>query len=223
MSAFGFRKPQDLPATIPVFPLAGALVFPRGALPLNIFEPRYLNMIDDALGSNRMIGMIQPALLGVGTQKPCLAHVGCVGRITTFSETEDGRYLITLTGVCRFRVDRELDVRTPYRQALVAYTDFADDLADANGADINRARLSQALRRYVEVNGFDADWTAVEEAPAETLVNALAALCPFEPEEKQALLEAETLRDRAETLVTLFQLNSAATGAGGDEGGTSLQ
>jgi len=223
MSAFGFRKPEDLPTTVAIFPLSGALVFPRGALPLNIFEPSYLNMVDDALASARLIGMIQPALRGVGLQTPKLAQVGCLGRITTFSETDDGRYLITLTGVCRFRVEEELNVLTPYRQVLADFHEFGEDLEAPSGAEINRAKLSLALRRYVEVNGFQADWSAVEEAPAETLVNALAALCPFEPEEKQALLEADDLKARVETLIALLELNSTARGAGGPEPGSPLQ
>lgn len=223
MSAFGFRKPEDLPTTAPIFPLAGALVFPRSALPLNIFEPRYLNMVDDALAASRLIGMIQPSARGLGIQQPPLAQVGCLGRITTFSETDDGRYLITLTGVCRFRIERELEVLTPYRQVLADYHEFGADLDAPTGAEINRTRLSLALRRYVEINGFQADWDAVEEAPAETLVNALASLCPFEPEEKQALLEAETLKDRVEALVALLELNSTSRGAGGPEPGSPLQ
>jgi hypothetical protein len=223
MSAFGFRKAEDLPVTAAVFPLSGALVFPRSTLPLNIFEPRYLNMVDDVLASERMIGMIQPAARGIGVRSPPLAHVGCLARITTFSEADDGRYLITLTGVCRFRVVRELDVETPYRQIEADFETFESDLEPPIGAEINRPRLSEALRRYVSVNGFQADWAAVEEAQAEMLVHALAALCPFEPEEKQALLEAPTLRERVETLVALLELNSTPRGAGGPDPGSPLQ
>ncbi len=223
MSAFGFRKPEDLPGIFPIFPLSGALIFPRGSLPLNIFEPRYLNLIDDVLAGQRLLAMIQPAERGVGLAKPMLASVGCLARITSFTETPDGRYLITLTGINRFTMVREVESLSPYRQVTADYSLFRDDLSAPVGAEINRAGLSAALKRYVEVNGFSADWTAVEEAPAETLVNALAALCPFEPEEKQALLEASTLRDRVETLVALLEFNSTPRGAGGPEPGGHLQ
>jgi len=223
MSAFGFRKAEDLPVATAVFPLAGALLFPRSTLPLNIFEPRYLNMIDDSLASERLIGMIQPAVRGVGLRTPPLALVGCLARITTFQEADDGRYLITLTGVCRFKIVRELRVETPYRQIEADYLPFESDLEPLIGAEINRPRLLEALRRYVSVNGFQADWSAVEEAQAEVLVNALAALCPFEPEEKQALLEAGSLRERVDTLVALLELNSTPRGAGGPEPGSPLQ
>lgn len=223
MSAFGFRKPEDLPGVVPIFPLAGALIFPRGTLPLNIFEPRYLNLIDDVLAGQRLMAMIQPAERGVGIGKPALARVGCLARVTAFTETPDGRYLITLTGISRFSLVREVDTQSPYRQVTADYDLFRDDLNAPIGADINRAGLSAALKRYVEVNGFSADWSAVEEAPAETLVNALAALCPFEPEEKQALLEASTLRDRVETLVALLEFNSTSRGAGGPDAGGHLQ
>ena len=214
MGAFGFRKPEDLPRMIPIFPLPGALLLPRTELPLNIFEPRYLNMIDDALSGDRLIGMIQPTPSARDPMHPDLCDVGCVGRITTFSETDDGRYLITLTGVCRYRAARELDAKTPYRQVEAAYDDFGDDLLPSHQTErIDRARLSTSLRHYVEANGFKADWGAVEEAPAEALVNALATLCPFEPEEKQALLEAPDLRARCDALITLLEIDSAGSGA----------
>lgn len=223
MSAFGFRKPEDLPGVIPVFPLAGALIFPRSTLPLNIFEPRYLNLIDDVLAGQRLMAMIQPAERGLGLGKPSLAGVGCLARITSFTETSDGRYLITLTGINRFSLVREVETLSPYRQVTADYTLFREDLTPPVGPDINRARLSAALKRYVEVNGFSADWSAVEEAPAETLVNALCALCPFEPEEKQALLEASTLRERVDTLIALLEFNSTPRGAGRPEPGEHLQ
>ncbi|MBY0447423.1 MAG: LON peptidase substrate-binding domain-containing protein, partial [Hyphomonadaceae bacterium] len=180
-------------------------------------------MIDDSLASERLIGMIQPAVRGVGLRTPPLALVGCLARITTFQEADDGRYLITLTGVCRFKIVRELRVETPYRQIEADYLPFESDLEPLIGAEINRPRLLEALRRYVSVNGFQADWSAVEEAQAEVLVNALAALCPFEPEEKQALLEAGSLRERVDTLVALLELNSTPRGAGGPEPGSPLQ
>lgn len=209
MGAFGYRKPQDLPRVIPVFPLSGAILFPRASMPLNIFEPRYLNMIDDAIGAQRLVGMIQPWAAATDLSKPEIAPVGCVGRITSFAETDDGRYLITLTGVCRFRVLEELKVPTPYRQVAADFTPYGDDLnAPASGFALDRDELSDALRRYVDSKGFSVDWNAVDAAPAEALVNAIAALCPFEAPEKQALLEAETLDDRAATLIALLELNA---------------
>lgn len=223
MSAFGFRKPEDLPGVFPIFPLAGALIFPRSTLPLNIFEPRYLNLIDDVLAGQRLMAMIQPMERGMGLGKPALAGVGCLARITSFTETPDGRYLITLTGINRFSLVREVETLAPYRQIAADYSRFRDDLNAPVGADINRIGLSAALSRYVEVNGFSADWSAVEEAPAETLVNALAALCPFEPEEKQALLEAGSLRERVDALIALLELNSTSRGAGGPKPGGHLQ
>lgn len=209
MSAFGFRKPEDLPATIPVFPLAGALLFPRSTLPLNIFEPRYLNMIDDALGADRLIGMIQPAP-DADVAHPMLADVGCVGRITAFSETDDGRYLITLTGVARFRVDRELEMQTPYRKVAPDWRTYGDDLSQREvGGAIDRDALKQALRRYADSRGFQIDWEAASEAPGELLINAVCAACPFDLQEKQLLLEADTIADRCDTLVALLELGAA--------------
>lgn len=214
MSSFGFRKPDDLPVTIPVFPLTGAVLFPRSALPLNIFEPRYLNMIDDALAADRLIGMIQPAP-GADATAPALSTVGCVGRITTFTETEDGRYLITLTGVCRFRVDRELAVKSPYRRVTPDWLPFAADLSQRdNGAAIDQEILARALRDYANAKGFQVDWEATTDAPAEMLVNAVCAACPFDPGEKQLLLEAHTLADRCDALVTLLELGAHAQRGG---------
>ncbi|MDZ4775959.1 MAG: LON peptidase substrate-binding domain-containing protein [Alphaproteobacteria bacterium] len=214
MSSFGFRKPDDFPVTIPVFPLAGAVLFPRSALPLNIFEPRYLNMIDDALAAERLIGMIQPAD-AANDAKPSLSKVGCVGRITTFSETDDGRYLITLTGVSRFRVGRELDVPSPYRKVAPDWYAFASDLSERdNAAAIDQEMLARALRDYSVAKGFQVDWEAATDAPAEMLVNAVCAACPFSPQEKQMLLEATTLADRSDTLVALLELGASASGGG---------
>jgi Lon protease-like protein len=209
MSAFGYRKPQDLPAAIPIFPLSGAILLPRGALPLNIFEPRYLNMIDDALGGDRLIGMVQPMDVR-NAPRPTVASVGCAGRITSFAETEDGRYLITLTGVSRFHVLEELPVKTPYRAVQANWDRYGDDLtAPADSYRIDRDGLTAALRRYVDANGFQADWSVVDEAPPEPLINTLCAMCPFDPREKQMLIEAETLAERCLTLTTLLQLNAS--------------
>ena len=210
MSAFGFRKPEDLPETIPVFPLPGALLFPRSTLPLNIFEPRYLNMIDDALAADRLIGMIQPSA-EMESPHPPLAGVGCVGRITAFSETEDGRYLITLTGVARFRVGRELEMHAPYRKVAPDWHAFGEgDLSQReHGGAIDREALSRALRKYADSRGFQIDWDAASEAPGEMLVNVVCAACPFDLQEKQLLLEADTLADRCDTLVALLELRAA--------------
>ncbi|MBU6405724.1 MAG: LON peptidase substrate-binding domain-containing protein [Alphaproteobacteria bacterium] len=211
MSAFGYRKPQDLPEVIPIFPLPGAILFPRSTLPLNIFEPRYLNMIDDALAGKRLIGMIQPT-----ERSGAIAEIGAVGRITAFAETDDGRYLITLTGVARFRVVEELSVDTPYRQVRADFASFNHDLsAPGFEAVIDRNRLRGALRRYVDMHGFETDWSAVDEAPPEALVNAVATLCPFDSIAKQALLEAEDLVDRCAVLIALLEMSAESGGAEG--------
>lgn len=209
-----YRKTEDLPETLAIFPLPGALVFPRWELPLNIFEPRYLNMIDDAMRGHRLIGMIQS--LGGGTrERPDIARVGCAGRLTSYSETDDGRYLITLTGICRFAVKEELAVTTPYRQVRPDWESYAADLFAAPEAGLpDRSHLIRAFRTYASAQGLQADWGAVEEAPMETLVNALAAGCPFHAPEKQALLEAPTLAGRAQTLIALLEIG----GSGGADG-----
>lgn len=213
MSQHAYHKTSDLPQTIPVFPLSGALLFPRWQLPLNIFEPRYLNMIDDAMASHRLIGMVQTA--GGSREQPDLMKVGCVGRITAFSETEDGRYLITLSGVSRFAIRDELDAAKPYRQARVDYGSFESDLNPLDDDDADaRARLTSALKDYVARNDMKADWSSVDEASLETLVHALSAGCPFSPAEKQALLEAATLGGRCETLIALLEMDRP-----GGEGG----
>jgi Lon protease-like protein len=202
-----YRKIEDLPAALAIFPLPGAVLFPRWQLPLNIFEPRYLNMIDDAMQGTRLIGMIQT--LGGPRANPEICRVGCAGRITAYSETEDGRYLITLTGVCRFAVGAELEVKTPYRQVRPDWHAFAPDLSPPGEAGLpSRTELVSALRAYAETHGLQADWSAVTDAPMETLVHALAAGCPFDASEKQALLEAPDLPARAAALVALLQIGS---------------
>lgn len=208
-----YRRTSDLPETIPVFPLPGAMLFPRWDLPLNIFEPRYLNMIDDAMRTHRLIGMIQS--FGGPRAHPDIARIGCAGRLTRYSETDDGRYLITLSGICRFRVARELDVTTPYRQVSADWSPFAADLFEPPQTGLpERAALVRALRSYIAAQGLSADWSAVETAPMETLIHALAAGCPFTPAEKQALLEAPDLAGRASTLIALLELSAS----GGDTG-----
>ena len=204
----GYARADDLPQVVPVFPLDGALLLPRGGLPLNIFEPRYLNMVDDAMAGDRIIGMIQTR--GGDRSRPRLADVGCVGRITSYNETSDGRYLITLTGVCRFAVGDELPVPTPYRQVRAGFTPFEDDLKPApETVAFGRQRLLRALRRYLERRSLDVSWEAAEAAPAEPLINSLAMALPFQPAEKQALLEADSLSQREQALVALLEIDAA--------------
>jgi len=200
-----------MPRSLPVFPLSGALLLPRGHLPLNIFEPRYLAMVDSALAGQRLIGMIQPLESEAGAKGPALSAVGCAGRLTNFGETDDGRYLITLSGICRFRVESELDVITPYRQVRANYSDFAEDFSPASG-EIPRERVIKALKRYVKRQQLKADWNSVTDAPGETLINALAMLCPFAPTEKQALLEARRFDERVDTLIALLEMSGAGGG-----------
>lgn len=207
--------PADLPDTIPIFPLPGALLLPGGRLPLNIFEPRYLAMVEDALGSGRMFGMIQPdptlppARDGSG---PGLYRVGCLGRLASFAETDDGRFLITLGGVARFRVVEELALRRGYRRVRADYAGFAADLRE-EPAPLDRPGLVGALRGYFRARGIEANWEAVEQTPDAMLVTTLAMVCPFEPAEKQALLEAADAAERARRLVALLQMGAHGDGA----------
>ena len=206
-----FIRTSDLTEIVPIFPLSGVILLPRAQLPLNIFEPRYLNMVDDAMAGDRIIGMIQP--VGPSLEAPGLSAVGCAGRITSFNETSDGRYLITLTGVCRFRVTSELQVRTPYRQVRADFASFEPDLrAPDPAADFDRDSFLDALRPYLEHRGLNVDWDTAEAAPQEALINSLAMALPFEPPEKQALLEAETLDARAEALTALLRIDAASDG-----------
>ncbi len=219
-----YRGPADMPGTIPVFPLPGALLLPRGQMPLNIFEPRYLAMVDDALrDGHRMIGMIQPDAANPGPdQRPNLYRIGCVGRITQLAETGDGRYLLQLTGIARFRIEEELAVTTAYRQCRVTYAPFAGDFVARKGEDdVDRAMLLKALRDFLKANNLKADWKGIENAPNEALVNALAMMSPYGPAEKQALLEAPDLKTRAEILVAATEIELAKRGNDGGE--TSLQ
>ncbi len=218
--AQGYVKAADLPQVIPVFPLPGAILLPRGQLPLNIFEPRYLNMIDDAMAGDRMLGMIQP--VGGPRRLPSLSAVGCAGRITTFAETSDGRYLVTLTGVARFRVAAELPSQTPYRQIRAAFAPFEADLASPTGGEgFDREAFLAALRTYLERRQLEIDWETAEAAPQEALVNSLSMALPFEPAEKQALLESPTLEDRVEVLTALMRIDAAEAGDGDSQ--TSMQ
>jgi len=214
MPASAYRKPSDLPDTFPVFPLDGALLLPRTALPLNIFEPRYLNMIDDALAGGRLIAMIQ-TVAGGPPEAPHLQDVGCIGRLTSFTETPDSRYLISLTGICRFSVVAELGTPTPYRQVQGDFEPFAADLTPLDpDRGFNRVELMDTLRAFLVSNDLAADWASVENAPAETLINTLAMVCPFDAPEKQALLEAATINDRYDALMTVMKLRAAGPDGG---------
>lgn len=199
-------KSADLPDTIPIFPLPGALLLPRARLPLHIFEPRYLAMLDDCMKTReRLIGMIQPR--GVpGGESPRLHAIGCAGRLTAFSETEDGRYMITLTGISRFRISSEVDGFAPYRRANVTWSGFDRDLGPTESdPGFDKAGFMDLLGRYFRAVQLSTDWGSLKEAEEELLINSLSMLCPFAPEEKQALLEAPSLATRRETLVTLME------------------
>lgn len=208
--------PADLPETLPVFPLSDALLLPRGRLPLNIFEPRYLAMFDDAMKtSHRMIGVIQPAGEGEG-ENPKLRRVGCAGRIVSFSETEDGRYLMVLAGICRFTPEAELDGFTPYRKVSPDWKPWHGDLTERQlDEGFDRPAFLNLLKRYFEASGLSTDWDSLKEADEETLINSLAMLCPFSAEEKQALLEAEMLGDRRASLSALMEFSVASQGENG--------
>jgi len=214
MSRFptNYHSIADLPDVIAVFPLGGALLLPRAQLPLNVFELRYLAMVDDALASDRVIGMIQPdgeaaiALEADPAACPPLVRVGCAGRITAYAETADGRIAMTLTGLCRFAVVREIETDTPYRKVVANYGPYADDLTTPIGEDrVDREALLAALRAYLDANELSADWKEINAASSEQLVNSLAMLAPHGPDDKQALLEAPALAGRAELLVALTE------------------
>jgi Lon protease-like protein len=198
-------KFTDLPDTIPIFPLPGALLLPRAKLPLHIFEPRYLSMIEDCMKTpTRLIGMIQP--YDAPGEAGKLHSIGCAGRLTAFSETEDGRYMITLSGMSRFRVVQEVQGFTPYRRCEVNWTGFDRDMgAVEKDPGLNRETFLGLLGRFFQSQGLSTDWESIREAEDELLINSLSMLCPFEPEDKQALLEAPTLDTRRETLVTLIE------------------
>lgn len=199
-------KRLDLPSVIPLFPLPGALLLPRARLPLHLFEPRYLAMLDDCLKTpDRLIGMIQPCEVPQACAKR-LHSIGCAGRVTGFSETEDGRYMITLTGMSRFRIAKEVTGFTPYRRAEIDWSGFDRDLGPAEAdPSFRRPPFLDLLSRYFEAMELSTDWGSLKEAEDELLINSLSMLCPFLPEDRQALLEAPTLATRRETLVTLFE------------------
>jgi Lon protease-like protein len=211
----GYSKIDDLPAELPIFPLTGVLLLPRGRLPLNIFEPRYLAMFDDAMGGSRMIGMIQPSSAKddpFGAPVPVeLFRVGCAGRITSFNETGDGRYLVALDGIARFSVAEELPMQRGYRRVVPNWRPYAADLAEEN-SNFDRQRLIDLLQAYFKHLELTANWDAIGEAPDERLLTSLAMLCPFEPSEKQALLEADCLSERARLMMTLLEIAIAGNG-----------
>lgn len=215
-------NPSDLPDTISLFPLPGALLLPRARLPLHIFEPRYLAMLEDCLKTReRLIGMIQPRTVP-GGEASRLHSIGCAGRVTAFSETEDGRYMITLTGISRFRMITELEGFSPYRRGKVSWGGFERDRGPAEtDAGLDRAPFTDLLARYFKAVDLSTDWSSLKEADDELLINALSMLCPFAPEERQALLEAPSLQTRRETLVTLMEF--ALRGSNNNSPGERMQ
>jgi Lon protease-like protein len=221
-----YRKPADLPEVLPVFPLRGAILLPRATLSLNVFEPRYLALVDFALGGDRLIAVVQPAPeAGSGESPPGksfpLRRVGCVGRITAFSEGDDGRVLLTLSGIARFQLSDDVASDLPFRLARVDLGRYAADFTSGHGEEeVDRPRLLATLKTYLAANDLNADWDRIDSASNERLVNTLSILSPYGPEEKQALLEAADLKARAEALVALAEMELAARD---DGSGTSLQ
>jgi Lon protease-like protein len=206
-----------LPSILPIFPLTGVLLLPRGRLPLNIFEPRYLAMTRDALAGERLIGMVQPSDPRAAGDNPAVYPVGCAGRITSFSETDDGRFLITLTGISRFRSREELPLLEGYRRVVTEWREFARDLASDDEPGFDRDRMLRGLRAYFQHHRIEADWDAITSVPGERLVTSIAMICPFEPSEKQALLEAPNLDERARLLTAMVEmaaLNQTRDGPG---------
>ena len=218
-----YNRPADLPPRIPVFPLRGAILLPRATLPLNIFEPRYLAMIDDAMSGSRVIGILQPSGRGDDDERESpidnasrLRRVGCAGRITSYQELDDGRLVITLTGIMRFECLDEAATDTPYRIMTVAYDKFAKDLTEGLGEElVDRQNLLRVLKSYLDANRLKTDWSAIQRASNEFLINALCVMCPYGPEEKQALLEAADLKMRAEVLIALAEIELASNGGTG--------
>jgi hypothetical protein len=213
-----YRSERDLPETVSLFPLTGALLLPGGQMPLNIFEPRYLAMVDDAMGSDRLIAIIQPQFDTFGnpleTECPPLCTVGTMGRITSLTETGDGRYIVSLVGVCRFRLLAEMPLKKAYRRGRIA--PFLNDLAEESGADVDRDALLETFRSYLAANDLEADWESVSQASNTTLVNSMSMMAPYGPAEKQALLEAPDLKTRAETLVAITEIALARNGSEND-------
>ena len=219
-------REAPLPEIIPIFPLTGVLLLPRGRLPLNIFEPRYLAMTKDALGGDRLIGMVQPSEPQDdnrgrgGSANPPVYPIGCAGRITAFSETDDGRNLVTLTGVSRFRIRDELPLLSGYRRVVADWAPFARDRDPTEEPGFDRERFARALKGYFAQRQISADWEAIEKAPGEHLLTSIAMLCPFAPSEKQALLEAADLEERARLLVALIEMATIEPTTTEETGGT---
>lgn len=219
-----YRRPADLPPRIPLFPLRGAILLPRATLPLNVFEPRYLEMLDDVMAGDRLIGIVQPDQDDGDDDEESpldrdvgLRSVGCVGRVTSYQEVEDERLMITLTGVMRYDILDEAVTDRSYRVASVSYDRFATDLNEGLGEDqVDRANLLRVLRSYLDANRLEADWGAIQRASSEFLINALCVMCPYGPEEKQALLEADDLKSRADVLVALAEMELASNGGNGN-------
>ncbi|MEN3929605.1 LON peptidase substrate-binding domain-containing protein [Microvirga sp. W0021] len=204
-----YRYPADCPETFPVFPLPEALLLPRGQLPLNIFEPRYIDMVDEALRTSRVIGIVQPND-DENAAVPKLYKVGCAGRLTQFSETGDGRYLITLVGMARFQIIEEVETATTFRQVRASFEPFARDFIPNDGEQyVDRDNVLRMLRDFAMATDIEIDWQGIERTPNEALVNALSMMSPYGVKEKQALLEAETLKDRAETLIAITEIELA--------------
>ena len=213
MGNTSYESAKDIPDVVPVFPLSGALLLPRSHLPLNVFEPRYIAMIDDALATHRVIGMVQPRFdgaVGDDPDAPMLCSVGALGRIVSFQETGDGRYLIQLGGICRFRILEEVDEGELFRRCRITATPFEDDLRNVESdVDVDRAALIEAFQNYLDANDVEADWKVVRAASNEALVNTLAMMSHYSPAEKQALLEAPNLKARAATLVAITEMELA--------------
>lgn len=223
-----YLRAEDISQLVPVFPLTGALLLPGGQMPLNIFEPRYLAMVNDALCTDRLIGMVQPriecgrpeeAVETADANLPTLCDLGCLGRITAFQECGDGRYLINLSGICRYRIVREVETCNGYRKCEIAI--FAAELADIpDGAEVDRDALLRTFRKYLKANDLEADWDSIRDASNETLVTALCMMSPYGPAEKQALLEADDLKTRADTLIAITEIALARNSG---DNGTSIQ
>jgi uncharacterized protein len=210
------NKWTELPTIIPVFPLAGALLLPMGQLPLNIFEPRYLKMVDDSLRGDRVIGMVQPREPGAPDSEPPVYNIGCAGRLTGWQEVEDGRCVITLTGIRRFTIMEELARTTPYRLFRVDYSQYEDDFEPQAADKADREEFLTLIRQYVDLQNFAVNWSMIENTDTETLIHASATLAPWAPSEKQALLEAPSVNDRYDVLIALYRMAIAhETGAGG--------
>lgn len=218
-----YHRPADLPPRIPVFPLRGAILLPRATLPLNVFEPRYLAMLDAAMSGSRVIGILQPAG-NADDDEPespqdktsALRRVGCAGRVTSYQELDDGRLVITLTGIMRFECIDEAVTDTPFRIMSVTYDRFARDLTEGLGEElVDRQNLLRVLKNYLDANRLKTDWAAIQRASNEFLINALSVMCPYGPEEKQALLEAADLKTRADVLIALAEMEMASNGGAG--------